>query len=77
MDTEKKVIELSRNMSFFDKEVHATSNYKDDLDYDSLECVELVMEIEEEFDVEIPDEDAEKVETVQDMIDLVNRLKGE
>ncbi len=43
----------------------------DDLGADSLDTVELVMALEEEFDIEIPDEDAEKIQTVQDAIDYI------
>jgi acyl carrier protein len=45
-----------------------------DLDLDSLDLVELVMVLEEEYDIEISDEDAEGVRTVQDVINLVDRL---
>lgn len=47
------------------------SSFIDDLGADSLDTVELIMAIEEEFDIEIPDEDAEKVVTVQDVVDYV------
>ena len=43
----------------------------DDLGADSLDTVELVMALEEEFDIEISDEDAEKIQTVQDAIDYI------
>ena len=42
----------------------------------SLDAVELVMALEEAFDIEIPDEDAEKIRTVQDTIDYIRRKKG-
>jgi len=48
------------------------SNCVDDLGADSLDTVELVMALEEEFECEIPDEDAEKITTVQQAIDYVN-----
>ncbi|TRZ90315.1 MAG: acyl carrier protein, partial [Rhodocyclaceae bacterium] len=48
------------------------SNFVDDLGADSLDTVELVMALEEEFECEIPDEDAEKITTVQQAIDYVN-----
>ena len=44
----------------------------DDLGADSLDTVELVMALEEEFEVEIPDEDAEKISTVKDAMDYIN-----
>ena len=52
-------------------EVKIDSSFVDDLGADSLDTVELVMALEEEFDTEIPDEDAEKITTVQAAIDYV------
>jgi acyl carrier protein len=46
------------------------ASFIDDLDADSLDIVELIMALEEEFDMEIPDEEAEKISTVGDVIDL-------
>jgi acyl carrier protein len=54
-----------------DEEVKPTSNFVDDLGADSLDTVELIMAFEEEFDIEIPYEDSEKVKTVQDAIDYL------
>ena len=53
-------------------EVKTSSSFVDDLGADSLDTVELVMALEEEFDTEIPDEEAEKITTVQAAIDYVN-----
>lgn len=47
------------------------ASFIDDLGADSLDIVELVMALEEEFDIEIPDNDAEKVVTVQDVVDYI------
>ena len=52
-------------------EVTLEASFIDDLGADSLDVVELVMALEEEFNLEIPDEDAEKIETVQDAIDYL------
>lgn len=52
-------------------EVKNEASFVDDLGADSLDTVELVMALEEEFDTEIPDEDAEKITTVQAAIDYV------
>jgi acyl carrier protein len=58
-------------------EVTASASFQDDLGADSLDIVELVMAFEEAFDVEIPDEDAEKIKTVQDAVNYVNaQAKG-
>ena len=59
-----------------DEEVVSTANFVEDLGADSLDLVELIMSLEEEFSspsrkVEIPDEDAEKILTVQDAIDYI------
>jgi acyl carrier protein len=54
-------------------EVTATASFVDDLGADSLDIVELVMAFEEAFDIEIPDEDAEKIRTVQEAIDYINK----
>ena len=51
------------------------ASFVDDLGADSLDLVELIMAMEEEFDVEIPDEEAEKINTVQNAIDYINKLK--
>lgn len=48
------------------------SSFVDDLGADSLDTVELVMALEEEFETEIPDEEAEKIVTLQDAIDYIN-----
>ncbi|HLF66919.1 MAG TPA: acyl carrier protein [Gammaproteobacteria bacterium] len=54
-----------------EEEVVPTASFIDDLRADSLDTVELVMALEEEFETEIPDEDAEKIMTVQDAIDYI------
>ena len=53
-------------------EVSGDSSFVDDLGADSLDTVELVMALEEEFNCEIPDEEAEKITTVQQAVDFVN-----
>ena len=55
-----------------ESEVTTGASFVDDLGADSLDTVELVMALEEEFDCEIPDEEAEKITTVQQAIDYVN-----
>ena len=59
-------LELARD------EVNTGSSFVDDLGADSLDTVELVMALEEEFDLEIADEEAEKISTVQEAIDYIN-----
>ncbi len=52
------------------------ASFVDDLGADSLDTVEMVMAFEEEFSIEIPDEDAEKIKTVQDAIDYIEKKSG-
>ena len=54
-------------------EVPPSASFVDDLGADSLDTVELVMAFEEAFEIEIPDEDAEKIRTVQDAIDYIGK----
>ena len=54
-----------------EEEVTPDASFVDDLGADSLDTVELVMAFEEEFDIEIPDEEAEKIATVQDAISYI------
>ncbi|WP_066175136.1 acyl carrier protein [Bacillus marinisedimentorum] len=54
-----------------ESEVKPEAKFKDDLGADSLDVVELVMELEDEFDMEISDEDAEKIETVGDAVNYI------
>ena len=57
-------------------DVTGDAHFVDDLGADSLDTVELVMKFEEDFDIEIPDEDAEKIQTVQDAVDYINAHKN-
>jgi len=59
-----------------EEEVNENSSFVDDLGADSLDTVELVMALEEEFECEIPDEEAEKITTVKQAIDYVNAHLG-
>lgn len=54
-----------------DSDVNAEARFIEDLGADSLDTVELIMKFEEDFELEIPDEDAEKIQTVRDAIDYV------
>ena len=56
-------------------EIKITSSFIEDLGADSLDIVELVMAMEEEFEVEIPDEEAENIKTVQDAINYITTHK--
>ena len=58
-----------------EEEIKATSSFIEDLGADSLDIVELVMAMEEEFEVEIPDEEAENIKTVADAVNYINTHK--
>ena len=58
-----------------EEEIKITSSFIDDLGADSLDIVELVMAMEEEFEVEIPDEEAENIKTVQDAVTYITTHK--
>lgn len=69
---EKKVAEIIVDqLGVEEKQVVPTASFVDDLGADSLDTVELVMALEEEFDIEIPDDEAEKIGTVQNAIDYI------
>jgi acyl carrier protein len=69
-DKVKKVI--AEKLSVELEEVVPEASFVDDLGADSLDLVELIMAMEEEFDIDISDEDAEKLVTVKDAIDYIN-----
>lgn len=71
-ETVRRVKDLiAESLGVNPSEVVADASFIDDLGADSLDIVELVMAIEKEFNIEIPDEDAEKISTVQDAIDYI------
>ncbi len=57
-------------------QVDPTASFVDDLGADSLDIVELVMKFEEDFELDIPDEDAANIKTVKDAIDYIEKKKG-
>jgi acyl carrier protein len=73
-DTVKKI--TTEHLGIDAGKVKANSSFIDDLGADSLDTVELVMAFEEEFGIEIPDGAAEKIQTVQDVVDLIGKSKG-
>ena len=77
MDTLEKVKKIIVEQLGVDAdEVTAEASFVDDLGADSLDTVELVMAFEEEFDLEIPDEDAEKITKVQDAVQYITEHSG-
>ena len=76
MAVEAKMIDIIVEQLSVEKDkVVPNASFVDDLGADSLDLVELIMAMEEGFDIEIPDEDAEKITCVQDAIDYVQKLK--
>jgi acyl carrier protein len=67
---------VAEQLGVKEEDVKPDSSFIDDLGADSLDTVELIMALEEEFDTEIPDEDAEKLATVQDAIDYIQNNLG-
>ena len=77
MDTLEKVKKIIvEQLGVDEEEVTSKASFVDDLGADSLDTVELVMGFEEEFDLEIPDEDAEKITTVQDAVTYIDGHSG-
>jgi acyl carrier protein len=76
MAIEQEMIDIIVEQLSVEKDkVVPNASFVDDLGADSLDLVELIMAMEEGFDIEIPDEDAEKISTVQDAINYVQKLK--
>ncbi|MGE5557905.1 MAG: acyl carrier protein [Bacillota bacterium] len=72
MDVFDKVKEIiTKTLSIDDEQITENASFQDDLGADSLDIVELVMALEEEFDLEIPDEDAEQIKTVGDAVKYI------
>jgi len=80
MDNEKlsqRVIEIiAEKLSVNVSEITAEANFTDDLGADSLDTVELIMEFEKEFNINIPDEEAENIKTVGDATAYLNKSKS-
>jgi acyl carrier protein len=76
MSVEQRVKQIIvEQLGVDESQVDNTASFVDDLGADSLDIVELVMAFEEAFDIDIPDEDAEKITTVKDAIDYIENKK--
>ncbi len=76
-EIEAKVIDIVAEQMGVDKsEISRETSFANDLNADSLDTVELVMEFEDEFDTSIPDEQAEKIQTVGQAIDYIKQCMG-
>ena len=69
LETVKRIV--AEQLQVKPEDVSPESSFIDDLGADSLDTVELVMALEDEFDLEIPDEEAEKISTVQDAVNFI------
>tara|TARA_B100000945_G_scaffold71262_1_gene54248 strand:+ start:1038 stop:1280 length:243 start_codon:yes stop_codon:yes gene_type:complete len=67
---------VAEQLSVDSSEVKSDANFQNDLGADSLDTVELVMALEEAFDIEIPDEAAEGIATVADAVNFIEEKKG-
>lgn len=77
MVSEERIKEIiMEQLGVEEDQITSEASFIDDLGADSLDTVELVMAFEEEFDVEIPDEDAEKIRTVKDVVEYLNSHKA-
>jgi acyl carrier protein len=73
-DEVKEVIVEQLNVA--SEEVKPEAKFVEDLGADSLDVVEMIMALEEKFEIEIPDSDAEKIQTVQDVVDYIEKAKS-
>lgn len=72
-DSVRKII--TEQLGTEDSEIRLSSSFVEDLGADSLDVVELIMAFESEFDIEIPDEDVEGIETVEDAVNYIKEHK--
>ncbi len=78
MSVEEKVIDIiAQKLNLSKDQIKPEASFVEDLGADSLDLVELVMAMEEAFGMEVPDEDAEKLRTVKDVIDYVKSKIGD
>jgi acyl carrier protein len=71
---EERVIDIvCENLGVNKQQVSRTTSFQEDVGADSLDIVELVMELEEEFDINIPDDQADRIKTVGEAIDFIER----
>ena len=76
-DIESRVREIiCEQLGVSEDEVKKESSFMHDLGADSLDIVELIISLETEFEIDVPDEDAEKIATVQDVIDYIEKSKA-
>ena len=74
---EKMIPIIAEQLNVNESEIKAESNFKDDLGADSLDVFQIIMGLEEEFDIEIPNEQAEKIVTVGDAVEQIKAAMNE
>ena len=74
MATKKLFDIIATQFNINEKDITLETSFKDDLNADSLDLVELVMALEDEFDLEIDDEDVEKIKTVGDAVNYIKNI---
>jgi acyl carrier protein len=77
MNTEKIIRIISEQFNIAEEDINLDTSFRDDLNADSLDLVELVMALEDEFELEIDDEEVEAIKTVRDSINFINNALGE
>ena len=76
-EIQAKIVQIiSEQLGKDESDISMSSNFIEDLDADSLDTVELVMALEEEFEIDIPDEAADKITTVQSAVDFITETKS-
>lgn len=71
---EKIVAVLRDTNSWCEDEINLESDFYNDLGFDSLDFIELIMSLEREFDITIPDDDVHETETMEDMVNVIKKL---
>lgn len=77
MITKKVVNIIATQFNLNEKDIEMDTSFKDDLNADSLDLVELIMALEDEFGLEVEDEDVDDIKTVGDVIDSIRKLIDE
>lgn len=67
---------IVQEMNIPAEKVSLDSRIKEDLEADSIDAIELIMGVEEEFDIEISDDEATNIKTIADLVDVINRLQA-
>lgn len=74
----EKIVEIIRvQFNIEESDINLETSFMDDLNADSLDLVELIMSLEDEFELEIEDEEVESIKTVGDAVEYINKVAGE